>query len=98
TFGGGVTLEQFQSVRDELLQLRIYEETGQQGNSQAQLNSLTQIENIFSDPSQGVGGALSAFFNSMSQLSVNPTDANAARLSSLPPIILPIRFTRQSQV
>src|SRR5262249_14412853 len=72
-----VTLEQFQSVRDELLQLRIYEETGQQGNSQAQLNSLTQIENIFSDPSQGVGGALSAFFNSMSQLSVNPTDANA---------------------
>ncbi len=77
TFGGGVTLEQFQSVRDQLLQLRIYEETQQQGNSQTQLNSLTQIEGIFSDPTQGVGGALSAFFNSMSQLSTNPTDANA---------------------
>src|SRR5436190_14184407 len=77
TFGGGVTLQQFQSVRDELLQLRLYEETQQQSNSQTQLNSLTQIEGIFSDPAQGVGGALSAFFNSLSQLSTNPTDANA---------------------
>jgi len=77
TFGGGVTLEQFQSVRDQLLQLRIYEETQQQGNSETQFNSLSQIEGIFSNPSQGVGGALSAFFNSLSQLSTNPTDANA---------------------
>ena len=77
TFGGGVTLEQFQSVRDQLLQLRIYEETQQQGNSQTQLNSLNQIEGMFSDPTQGIGGALSAFFNSLSQLSTNPTDANA---------------------
>jgi len=77
TFGGGVTLDQFQSVRDELLQLRIYEETQQQSNSQTQLNSLNQIEGTFSDPSQGVGGALSAFFNSLSQLSTNPTDTNA---------------------
>ncbi len=77
TFGGGVTLEQFQSVRDELLQLRIYEETGQQGDAQTQLNSLSQIESVFSDPTQGVGGALSSFFNSMSQLSTNPTDSNA---------------------
>ena len=77
TFGGGVTLQQFQSVRDQLLQLRIYEETQQQGNSQTQLNSLNQIEGIFSDPTQGVGGALSAFFNSISQLSTNPTDSNA---------------------
>ena len=77
TFGGGVTLEQFQSVRDQLLQLRIYEETQGQSNSQTQLNSLTQIEGIFSDPTQGVGGAMSSFFNSLSQLSTNPTDSNA---------------------
>ena len=77
TFGGGVTLDQYQSVRDELLQLRIYEETQQQNNSQTQLNSLNQIEGIFSDPTQGVGGALSGFFNSMSRLSTNPTDSNA---------------------
>ena len=77
TFGSGVTLDQFQSVRDQLLQLRLYEETQQQGNSQTQLNSLNQIEGMFSDPTQGVGGALSAFFDSLSQLSTNPTDANA---------------------
>ena len=76
-YGGGVTLEQFQSVRDQLLQLRIYEETQQQGGSQAQLSSLGQIEGIFADPSQGVGAALSTFFNSLSQLSTNPTDPNA---------------------
>jgi flagellar hook-associated protein 1 FlgK len=75
-FGGGVTLQQFQSVRDQLLQLRLYEETQQQGNSQTQLNTLTQVEGLFSDPTQGIGGALSSFFNSLSQLSTDPTDTN----------------------
>ncbi len=77
-FGGGVTMQGFQSVRDQLLQLRTYEETQQQSNSQTQLNSLNQIESLFSDPTQGIGGALTAFFNSLSQLSTNPTD-NSAR-------------------
>jgi len=77
-FGGGVSMQGFQSVRDQLLQLRMYEETQQQNNSQTQLNSLTQIEGIFSDPTKGIGGAMSAFFNSLSQLSTNPTD-NSAR-------------------
>ena len=76
-FGGGVTLQQFQSVRDQLLQLRIYEETQQQGNSQAQLSSLTQIEGLFADPGQGIGGALSTFFNSLSQLSTDPANMSA---------------------
>jgi flagellar hook-associated protein 1 FlgK len=76
-FGQGVTLEQYQSIRDQLLQLRIYDETQQQSGSQAQLNSLTQIEGNFSDPSQGIGGALSAFFNSLSQLSTDPTNMSA---------------------
>jgi len=76
-YGTGVTLAQFQSVRDQMLQLRMYEETAQQGDSQAQLNSLSQIQTNFADPSQGVGGALTAFFNSLSQLSTNPTDPNA---------------------
>jgi flagellar hook-associated protein 1 len=77
-FGGGVTMNQFQSVRDQLLQLRMYEETQQQNNSGTQLNSLTQIESLFSDPTKGIGGAMTDFFNSLSQLSTNPTD-NSAR-------------------
>src|SRR6185369_3854268 len=77
-FGGGVVMNQFQSVRDQLLQLRMYEETQQQNNSGTQLNSLTQIESLFSDPTKGIGGAMTDFFNSLSQLSTNPTD-NSAR-------------------
>ena len=78
TFGGGVTLDQFQSVRDQLLQLRIYEETQQQSNSETQFNSLSQIEGIFSDPNAGRGrSALGISSTVMSQLSTNPTDANA---------------------
>src|ERR1041385_2144428 len=77
-FGGGVVMNQFQSVRDQLLQLRMYEETQQQNNSQTQFNSLTQIESLFSDPTKGIGGAMTDFFNSLSQLSTNPTD-NSAR-------------------
>jgi len=76
-FGSGVTLQQFQSVRDQLLQLRIYEETQQQGNSQAQLSSLNQIEGLFADSSSGIGGALTTFFNSLSQLSADPANASA---------------------
>jgi len=76
-YGTGVTLLQFQSVRDQMLQLRIYEETAQQSNAEAQFNSLSQIQTAFADPSQGVGGALTAFFNGLSQLSTNPTDSNA---------------------
>jgi flagellar hook-associated protein 1 FlgK len=76
-FGSGVTLQQFQSVRDQLLQLRIYEETQQQGNSQAQLSSLTQIEGLFADGSSGIGGALTTFFNSLSQLSTDPANMSA---------------------
>jgi len=75
-YGMGVTLQEFQSVRDQMLQLRLYEENGQQGNAQAQLNSLNQIQSYFADPTKGVGGALTAFFNSLSQLSTNPTDTS----------------------
>ncbi len=76
-FGSGVILKQFQSVRDQLLQLRIYEETQQQSNSQTQLSSLTQIEGLFADASSGIGGALTTFFNSLSQLSTDPANMSA---------------------
>jgi flagellar hook-associated protein 1 FlgK len=77
SYGTGVSLQQFQSVRDQLLQLRIYEETQQKSNSQTQLNSLNQIQSLFSDPTQGVGGALSTFFNSLSELSTDPTNVSS---------------------
>jgi flagellar hook-associated protein 1 len=72
TFGSGVTLDKIQSVRDQLLELRISEENQQQGSAQAQVTALQQVQGIFSDSTQGIGADLTAFTNSLSQLSTNP--------------------------
>ncbi len=74
TVGTGVTLQQIQSVRSQVLSLLIAEQTTQQSGSQTQLSGLQQVEGLFSDPTQGIGANLTAFFNSISQLSTNPSD------------------------
>ena len=75
TFGTGVNIEQIQSVRDQVLSLQIAEQTSQQSGAQTELNALQQIETLFSSSTQGIGADLSAFFNSISQLSTDPTNA-----------------------
>src|SRR5581483_4744442 len=74
TYGTGVNLDKIQSVRDQVLSLQIAEQTSQQSGAQTQLNALQQVQGLFSDPTQGIGENLSTFFNSISQLSTNPTD------------------------
>ena len=76
-FGNGVSAGQVESVRDNLLQLRIYDETQQQSNAQTQSTNLQQLEGLFSDPTQGIGADLTAFFNSINQLSTDPTNIPA---------------------
>lgn len=73
TYGAGVTLEKVQSIRDQLLDLRISEENQQQSGAQAQVDALNQVQGLFSDSTQGIGADMTAFFNSLSQLSTNPT-------------------------
>ncbi len=72
-YGHGVSLDQIASVRDRLLELRIYDATSQQSGSQAELTSLQQVENYFTDPTQGIGADITAFFNSLNRLSTDPT-------------------------
>ena len=72
-YGTGVDLQQITSVRDEVLSLRIAQETQQQSSSQAQANALQQVQGLFSSSTSGIGADLTAFFNSLSQLSTNPT-------------------------
>jgi len=72
-FGTGVSAEQVESIRDQMLQLSINDETQQQGNAQAQSTALQQVEGLFSNPTQGIGSDLTAFFNSINQLSTDPT-------------------------
>lgn len=81
TFGTGVNLDQIQSVRDQVLSLQIAEQMTQQNGAQTQLNSLSQVQALFANPTQGIGADLTAFFNSISQLSTDPT--NGAQRSAV---------------
>jgi flagellar hook-associated protein 1 len=73
TFGTGVSLADVRSIRDPVLQLRIQQETGQQGQLNAAVSGLKQVQSQFSDQDNDIASKLSALFSSMAQLSTNPT-------------------------
>lgn len=73
TYGNGVTLQQIQSITDQVLQIQIADQTQQQSSAQTQYNALQQVEQPFSSSTQGIGTDITAFFNSISQLSTDPT-------------------------
>ena len=73
--GTGVTLQGFTSVRDEVLQLQIDNQTEQANSSLAQSNALQQLETGFSSTT-GIGADLTSFFDSLSQLTTNPADSS----------------------
>src|SRR5689334_23170892 len=65
TYGNGVTLEGYRSLRDRILGLRIDEELQNQAGMQSFVAAMNQVQVLFSDASGGIGGALSDFFNSV---------------------------------
>ncbi len=73
--GGGVEVEGIQSLRDNLLDLQISEETQQQGNSQAYVDAMNQVQTLFPDDTTGIGQQISAFFQSINSLSTDPSDS-----------------------
>lgn len=74
-FGTGVTLGQTTSIRDSLLEQRIDQENQSAGQLSAFLGPLNQIQSLFNETSgAGLQTPLTAFFNSLSQLSGNPSD------------------------
>ena len=77
TVGDGVELTKFQSVRDELLQMQIQQETSSQSGANAQLASLQQIEPVFTTSTQDIGTEMSALFSSISALSTDPSNASS---------------------
>jgi len=74
TYGTGVSLEKLQSLRDPILQIRIQEETQQQGQLNAFVTSMQQAQVQFTTSSGDIGSAMSNFFSSLSQLSTDPTN------------------------
>ena len=73
-FGGGVELTGIESLRSDLLDLQVSDETQQQSNSQAYVNAMNQVQTLFPDDTTGIGAGISAFFQSLNSLSTNPSD------------------------
>lgn len=77
TLGTGVQLQQVTSLRDAVLDLRVNQETQQQGALTSFLGSAQQIQQLFNEAGgTGLQAPLTAFFNSLSELSTNPSDLN----------------------
>jgi len=74
TYGEGVTLQKLESVRDPILQLRIQDETQQQGQLNAFVSAMQQAQVQFTSSSSDIGSQISNFFSSLSQLSTDPTN------------------------
>jgi len=69
--GNGVTIDGIESVRDDLLSLRIQQQTSQQSSATAQVNALNQIQTLFPSSGSSLASSLSTFFTSLSSLSSN---------------------------
>jgi flagellar hook-associated protein 1 len=72
--GTGVLLQKLESLRDPILELRINQQTQNQGQLDATLGALQQIQVGFSGTNSGIGDAISKFFDSLQQLSTDPTN------------------------
>jgi len=75
--GTGVTMSSVESVRDNILNLRIQQETSQQSSLNSYLGSMNQVQALFNE-TQGVGlqTVLSNFFNSFQSLATDPTSSS----------------------
>ncbi len=73
TFGMGVDIQKFQSMRDPLLELRLDQQSQKQGKLDSTLSALQQIQVQFSGTDTGIGHAISQFFDSLQQLSTDPS-------------------------
>jgi flagellar hook-associated protein 1 FlgK len=74
TFGTGVTLRNVESIRDPLLESQIQQQTQSQGQFSTLTSALQQTQVNFTTSSDDIGTEITNFFNSVNQLSTNPSD------------------------
>jgi flagellar hook-associated protein 1 FlgK len=74
--GGGVTLDGLKSVRDELLNLQIQQQTSAQSGEDAQSTALDQVQTYFASSGSDIASAFAAFSSSLSDLSSNPSSSS----------------------
>ncbi len=75
--GGGVTLDSIQSLRDELLNLQIQQQTSAQSSASTEASNLAQVENYFSTTGNDIATEFTKFASSLSALSANPSSSAA---------------------
>jgi flagellar hook-associated protein 1 FlgK len=73
-YGQGVTLQKLEGLRDPILQLRIQDETQQQGQLNTFVSAMQQAQVHFTSGSGDISSQVSSFFSSLSQLSTDPTN------------------------
>jgi flagellar hook-associated protein 1 FlgK len=69
--GGGVTLDGLMSIRDELLNMQINQQTSLQNAADAESSSLQQLQTNFTSTGTDIASALTAFSSSLVELSGN---------------------------
>jgi flagellar hook-associated protein 1 FlgK len=75
--GTGVVMEGVESVRDNILNLRIDQETSQQSSLGSYLDSMNQVQALFNETSgTGLQTVLSKFFNSFQSLATDPSSSS----------------------
>ncbi|TAN22938.1 MAG: flagellar hook-associated protein FlgK [Acidobacteria bacterium] len=73
--GGGVTLQQVQAIRDNVLEIRLNQETSNQNRLTSLQQQLGPVESLFSaQTGAGLSTAVDNFFSALQQLSTNPTN------------------------
>jgi flagellar hook-associated protein 1 len=76
-FGTGVTLGQTTSVRDNLLEQRLDQENQSSSQLSSFLGIANQVQTLFNETSgSGLQSSLSAFYNSLTQLSTDPSNSS----------------------
>ncbi len=75
--GTGVSMTSVESVRDNILNLRIDQETSQQSSLNSYVDSMDQVQSLFNE-TQGTGlqADLSNFFNSFQSLATDATSSS----------------------
>ncbi len=74
--GTGVTVTGYQSIRDQLLQSQIMQQTQTQTGANAELGTLQQVQTIFASSTSDIGSQMSTLFSSLSSLSTDPTNTS----------------------
>ena len=74
TFGTGVTLQSVESVRDPILESQIQQQTQAQGQYSTLSAALQQTQTNFTASTGDIGTSISNFFDSINQLSTDPSD------------------------